>query len=94
MKNDGLSDREYSFGDDDELNARLSALLNEICHVFRLHADGHWKSEYKPKYAKRLAEELRVRRSLIRKLLALQDPVVSNVTHAAIELLNGEAAQD
>jgi hypothetical protein len=85
MKNDGWSELEYSFGDDCELNQRMSALLNELCHVFRRHADGHWKDNYKPKYVKRLAKEFDARPSLIRKLLKLNDPVISNVTYAAIE---------
>ena len=84
MPNDGWNDLEYSFGSDGELNHRLSGLLNELCHVFRHHADGHWKSVYKPKYVELLAAEIQARPSLIRKLLALKDPVVSNVTHAAI----------
>lgn len=90
VTNDGINDLDYTFGTDAELNARLSELLNEICHVFRYHADGHWKSDYKPEYAKRLAVEIRAKPSLIRKLLALKDPVVSNVTYAAIELTKSD----
>ncbi|MEL6367895.1 MAG: hypothetical protein AAFR91_02265 [Pseudomonadota bacterium] len=86
MKNDGWTDLAYSFGNDEELNERLSALLNEVCHVFRHHAEGVWKDYDKPAYAKKLAAEIEARPSLIRKLLALKDPVVSNVTYAAIEL--------
>jgi hypothetical protein len=33
-----------------------------------------------------LAEEIYQRPSLIKKLLNLKDPVVSNITHAAIEI--------
>ena len=86
MKNDGWTDLEYSFGDDEELNKRLSYILNEVCHVFRHHAEGVWKEQDKPAYAKLLAVEIEARPSLIRKLLKLKDPVVSNVTYAAIEL--------
>lgn len=86
MKNDGWTDIAYSFGDDDELNERLSELLNEVCHVFQHHAEGVWKDYDKPAYAKKLAVEIEARPSLIRKLLAFKDPVVSNVTYAAIEL--------
>lgn len=89
MKNDGWNDLEYSFGTDEQLNERLSALLNELCHVFRHHPDGHWKSHYRPKYARLLADEIGVRPSLIRKLLDLQDRVISNVTYAAIEVSQG-----
>ena len=85
MKNDVWTDLKYSFGDDDELNERLSALLNEVCHVFRHHAEGTWKDHDKPAYAKKLAAEIGAQPSLIRKLLALKDPVISNVTYAAVE---------
>ena len=86
MKNDGVHNIEYSFGDDADLNLRMSKLLNEVVHVFRQHADGNWKEIYKPRYAKLLAEEIGQRPSLIRKLLKLRDPVVSNITYAAIEI--------
>lgn len=86
MKNDGWTDLEYSFGDDEDLNRRMSALLNEICHVFRLHAEGTWKEHDKPHFAGLLATEIANRPSLIRKLLKLGDPVVSNVTYAAVEI--------
>lgn len=90
MVNNGWHDQKYSFGDDNELNSRLSALINEFCHVFRAHADGNWKAVYKPKYAALLAVELRERPSLIRKLKALKDPVVSNIMYAAIKLSKSE----
>ena len=86
MVNDGLRDQEYAFGDDQDLNSRMSALINEFCHVFRSHPDGNWKSTYKPKYAALMAVEISRQPSLIRKLKALKDPVVSNVTYAAIEI--------
>lgn len=87
MKNDGWNDLAYRFGNDELLNQQLSHLLNEAVHVFRCHADGHWKAHYKAKYANALAEYLRRRPSLIRKLLKLKDPVVSNITYAAIEVV-------
>ena len=86
MKNDGWHDINYNFGDDENLNKEVSDILNEAGHVFRLHADGHWKEIYKPKYANMLAEKISSKPSLIRKLLKLKDPVVSNITHAAIEI--------
>ena len=92
--NNGLTDLDYSFGDDEELNLRLSLLINEFCHVFRYHADGHWKKTYKPKYAAQLCDEISRTPSLIRKLLSLKDPAVSNVTHAAIELRDLIAAEN
>jgi len=85
MRNKGWEKVEYSFGDDLELNERMSELINTFCHVFWAHADDNWKTEYKPKFVKLLAVEIRQNPSLIRKLKELKDPVVSNVTYAAIE---------
>lgn len=86
MKNDGMNDISYDFGDDEELNKEMSIILNEAVHVFRHHVDGNWKEIYKPKYSKMLAEKITARPSLIKKLLKLKDPVVSNITHTAIEI--------
>jgi len=86
MKNDGWNDIAYEFGDDEDLNEKLSFILNEACHVFRYHADGNWKEIYKPKYAKMLAEHITKKPSIIKKLLKLKDPVVGNITYAAIEI--------
>ena len=86
MKNDGMNDISYYFGDDEKLNEELSVILNEAVHVFRNHPDGNWKEIYKPKYANKLAEKISARPSLIKQLLKLKDPVVSNITHAAMEI--------
>lgn len=86
MKNDGLNDIEYDFGEDKGLNDRLSFILNEAVHVFRYHLDGNWKGIYKPKYTAMLAAEILKKPSLIKQLIALNDRVVSNITYAAIEL--------
>jgi hypothetical protein len=83
--NDGKRELEYSLGNEED-NRRLSKLINEFCHVFHCHADGNWQSVYKPKYTAMLCDEISRRPSLIRKLLAIDDPVVNNVTHAAILL--------
>jgi len=85
MKNDGMNDIRYDFGDDEKLNKEVSFILNEAVHVFRHHADGNWKEIYKPKYVNMLAEKISARPSLIKKLLKLKDPVVSNITHAAMK---------
>jgi hypothetical protein len=85
MKNDGWNDQKYSFGDDQELNERMSALINEFCHVFHHHADGGWKEYYKPKYVEKMAKEISAKPSLIRELIKLDDHVVSNITYAAVE---------
>jgi hypothetical protein len=85
MKNDGWNDQIYSFGDDQELNERMSALINELCHVFHHHADGSWKEFYKPKYVEKMANEISAKPSLIGKLIELDDHVVSNIAYAAVE---------
>lgn len=85
MVNDDWTDQNYDFGDDQELNDRISKLINEFCHVFRCHADGNWKTNYKPNYVSMMAKEVADKPSLIRKLLNLIDPVVSNITYSAIE---------
>ena len=82
-----MNDLAYDFGDDEALNEELSSILNEACHVFRYHADGNWKELYKPKYANRLAKYISIKPSLIKRLLKLKDPVVSNITYAAIEIV-------
>jgi hypothetical protein len=90
VKNNGWSDINYSFGDDEAFNKRMSFLINEFCHVFHNHADGEWKSYYKPKYVEQLAKEIEKKPSLIRKLIKLKNPVVSNMTYAAVEFNKSE----
>jgi hypothetical protein len=85
-KNDGWTDIEYKFGDDDVENARISAVLNEACHVFHCHAEGVWLSHDKDSYASELAEELRLRPSLAGRLLKTEDRVVKMLTFRALEL--------
>jgi hypothetical protein len=85
-KNDGWKDVNYQLVDDPERNARLSAILNEACHVFRRHAEGVWKSHDKDAYARHIAAEIRITPSLIRKLLGTEDRVVRMLTHRAVEL--------
>lgn len=81
-----MNDIEYGFGEDKALNERLNFVLNETVHIFRYHLDGYWKSIYKPKYTAMLAVKILKKPSLIRKLIAINDPVVSNITYAAVEL--------
>jgi hypothetical protein len=85
-KNDGWTGVEYDFGVAPELNARVSDILNEACHVFRLHADGNWATQYKDRYALLLANEIAAHPSLIKRLLGTRDRVVKMVTYQAIEL--------
>lgn len=94
MTNNGYDELKYTFGENSELNIRMSNLINEFCHVFHCHADGNWKSEYKPKYVELMAREIRAQPSLICSLLELNDRVVSNVTYAAIQFNKGGDVDD
>ena len=85
-KNDGWTDVDYHLLEDPERNARLSAILNEACHVFLRHAEGVWKSHDKDAYAKLIAGEIKTTPSLIRKLLGTNDRVIKMLTYRAIEL--------
>lgn len=87
MRNDGWTDIAYVLVDEPDLNARLSTILNEVCHVFHHHAGGTWQEHDKDRYATLLAKEIDLRPSLTRKLLALDDRVIQMVTYRAIELL-------
>ena len=84
--NDGWTDVEYRLLDDPERNARLSAILNEACHVFRRHATGDWKPHDKDAYARLIAAEINKTPSLIRKLLGTDDRVIKMLTYRAVEL--------
>jgi hypothetical protein len=85
-KNDGWTDVDYHLIDDPERNARLSAILNEACHVFRKHAEGVWKSDDKDAYARLIAAEIDRTPSLIRKLLGTDDRVIKMLAYRAVEL--------
>lgn len=85
--NYGFNDLYYEFSNEDSFNEELSFLLDQCCHVFRAHADGNWKTLYKQSYVKSLSVFIEKRPSLIRKLLALKDPVIQNITHAALQEL-------
>lgn len=91
-KNDGWTDVDYHLVDDLERNARLSAILNEACHVFHLHAEGVWESGDKDAYARLIAAEIGMTPSLIRKLLGTGDRVIKMLTYRAVELNEAEAA--
>ncbi len=93
-KNDGWTDVEYDLGTDPADSARIGAVLNEACHVFRHHAEGTWVTHDKDAYASSLADEIRNRPGLVGRLLATNDRVVKMLTHRALELLKqrGDAA--
>lgn len=84
--NDGSMGIAYRLLDESESNERLSFLLNEMCHVFHDHADGNWASDYKEKYARRLAAEIERFPFLVGRLLGTGDRVICMVTHRALEL--------
>ena len=92
--NDGSMSVAYQLLDEPQRNAKLSFLLNEMCHVFRDHADGNWASSYKDKYARLLGAEIAEFPFLVGRLLGTGDRVIKMVTHRAIELLGGDGPAD
>jgi len=86
-KNDGWVDVLYDLGHDAEDNARVSAILNEACHVFHHHAEGTWAVADKDAYAGKLATEIAARPGLTGRLLRTDDRVVKMLVHRALELL-------
>ena len=87
QKNDGWTDEYYDFGHGDELNDRISEILNEACHVFYHHASGVWSSNHKDLYARKLIPDLDAHPSLIGQMKQLDDRVVKMVVFRAIELM-------
>jgi hypothetical protein len=85
--NDGWNDVAYDLGTDPEDSARIGAILNEACHVFRLHAEGTWAERDKDAYAGKLAKEIAARPGLAGRLLHTEDRVVKMLTYRALELL-------
>ena len=86
-KNYGWEDVDYDFGVDSESTKKISHILNEACHVFYYHADGHWKSSYKDKYALELAKEFELLPELSSRVLRSSDRVVKMIAFRALELL-------
>jgi hypothetical protein len=86
-KNDGWHNYKYSLYQNDQLNEKITFILNEACHVFYYHADGNWKED-KDYYANLLVALIKQHPSLPRKLLSLNDRVVKMITYRAIELIN------
>lgn len=89
-KNDGWEDVEYDFGLDEAATERVSFLLNEACHVFYYHKDGHWNSSYKERYAADLAVEFKKYPELSSRVLRSKDRVVKMVAYRALELIEKE----
>lgn len=86
-RNDGMNAIDYDFGLQSPDRETLAADLNELCHVFRHHADGNWNAHYKHKYASRLANHISAHRELEYRLLSSGERVIQSVTHQAISLL-------
>jgi hypothetical protein len=96
-RNSGWTDVDYDFGLPPSERAALSALLNEACHVFQLHADGNWKTLYKDKYASLLAAQMEAHPGLTHRLLRSGERVIQMLTYRALEILGrppNEDAQD
>ncbi|MBV9945910.1 MAG: hypothetical protein JOZ69_03585 [Myxococcales bacterium] len=85
--NDGWKDIAYELGDSPEDNERIGAILNDACHVFRLHPEGTWREHDRDVYAGRLSKEIATRPGLVGRLLNTQDRVVKMITYRALELL-------
>jgi hypothetical protein len=80
----------YAISPDDAVNLRISAVLNEVAHVFDMHKDGLWKSEYKDGFARLLVPDLKRHPKLIRAIIDLDDRVFSMVVYRAVEILKQE----
>ena len=93
-QNDGWVDIKYDLGVEPNDNARISAILNEACHVFYHHAEGQWLASDKDAYAGRLAAEIKARPGLAGRLLSTDDRVVKMITYRALELLRGAEPQN
>lgn len=78
---------EYILCENQEINDRVSFVLNEACHIFYAHADGFWRSQYKDYFARKLVEELTVNPWLAQRLLNIKDRVISMVTYRALEII-------
>ncbi|MCV6638036.1 hypothetical protein [Candidatus Albibeggiatoa sp. nov. NOAA] len=86
-KNDGWTDIKYDFGLDEDASKRVSHILNEACHVFYYHADGHWIKMYKDRYASELMQEFLSNPNLSSRVLKCGDRVVKMVAYRALELM-------
>jgi hypothetical protein len=65
---------------------RIELVLAEARHVFEDHADGHWRSAYKDRYARLVLAELDADSALGERLLASRDRLLKMLTYRALEL--------
>ncbi len=78
---------------------RVELVVAEARHVFEEHADGHWRSVYKDRYARLLLAELEADSGLEARLLASGDRLLKMLTYRALELrrarvVPGRSGQD
>lgn len=71
---------------------RIELVVAEARHVFEDHADGHWRSEYKDRYARLLLAELDADSALEARLLASGDRLLKMLTYRALELRRARVA--
>ena len=83
---DDTDDVSFHFCEDEDLNERLESLADEARHVFDRHADGHWRTDYREEYARRLCAEIRANPWLIKRLLAMKDRLIASLTYRAMQL--------
>ncbi len=79
---------EYSFCENQELNDRVTYLLNDAFHVFDCHP-GDWKT-VKDYYAKKLAKEIKANSWLGPRMLDIKDRVISMLVYRAYEIIDEE----
>ena len=85
-KNDGWTEINYDFGLKDDEAVKLSALLNEACHVFYGHAEGVWVSSDKDAYATSVLNFITKHPELESRLLRSKDRIIKMLTYRALEL--------
>ena len=71
---------------------RIELVVAEARHVFEDHADGHWRSAYKDRYARLVLAELDADPALGERLLASRDRLVKMLTYRALELRRARVA--
>lgn len=80
------------FFEDEAENSNWAKLLEEARHVHFMHPES-WKRDanFKDSVASKLALLIKQDRTLTRRLLGLNDRIVSMLTYRAVELLQSKA---
>lgn len=76
---------------DRDVRTPIELVVAEARHVFEAHADGHWRSVYKDRYARLLLSELDADSGLGPRLLASGDRLTKALTYRALELRRARA---